>query len=251
MKISIITVVYNNERTIKEAIESVFSQSYSEIEYVIIDGNSIDNTVDIINQYKSQLGYFVSERDYGIYDAMNKGIKASTGDVIGILNSDDLYQDPTVLQTIMDQFNNDLNLDIVFGDLVYVKNDNTDKVIRYWISSPYFGKYFEFGNVPPHPSLFVKRKVYEEAGCFNVNFKLAADYEFMLRIFKKHNFKSHYVNKIIVKMRLGGATNQSFSNIKKQNIEIINAWKNNNLKAPFFLMPFRIIKRLVQFFQVL
>lgn len=247
MKISIITVVYNNERTIKEAIESVFSQTYSNIEYVIIDGNSIDNTVKIINQYNDQLSYFISEKDNGIYDAMNKGIKASTGDVVGILNSDDLYQDSTVIQTIMDQFNQDLNLDIVFGDLVYVKSDNIDKVVRYWKSRPYFKKYFEMGNVPPHPSLFVKRKVYEQAGYFDLNYKLAADYEFMLRIFKKYNFNSSYVNKIIVKMRLGGATNQSLSNIKRQNIEIINAWKNNNLNVPLLLMPLRLLKRLFQF----
>jgi glycosyltransferase involved in cell wall biosynthesis len=247
MKISIITVVYNNEKTIKEAIESVFSQTYSEIEYVIIDGNSIDNTVKVINQYNDQLSYFISEKDNGIYDAMNKGIKASTGDVIGILNSDDLYQDSTVIQTVMNHFNQDLNLDIVFGDLVYVKNDNVDKVIRYWKSRPYFRKYFEMGNVPPHPSLFVKKNVYTEAGLFSLDYKLAADYEFMLRIFKKHNFKSKYINKVIVKMRLGGATNQSFSNIKRQNKEILLAWKNNNLKVPLLLMPLRILKRLAQF----
>lgn len=247
MKISIITVVYNNEKTIKEAIESVFSQTYSEIEYVIIDGNSIDNTVKVINKYNDQLSYFISEKDNGIYDAMNKGIKASTGDVIGILNSDDLYQDSTVIQTVMNHFNQDLNLDIVFGDLVYVKNDNVDKVIRYWKSRPYFRKYFEMGNVPPHPSLFVKKNVYTEAGLFSLDYKLAADYEFMLRIFKKHNFKSKYINKVIVKMRLGGATNQSFSNIKRQNKEILLAWKNNNLKVPLLLMPLRILKRLAQF----
>lgn len=247
MKISIITVVYNNERTIKDALESVCGQTYGNIEYVIIDGGSRDKTVVIINDFKDKLGYFISEKDNGIYDAMNKGIKASTGDVIGILNSDDLYHDSTVIQTVMDYFNQDVNLDIVFGDLVYVKSDNVDKVIRYWKSRPYFKKYFEMGNVPPHPSLFVKRKVYEQAGYFDLNYKLAADYEFMLRIFKKYSFKSNYINKIIVKMRLGGATNQSLSNIKRQNIEIINAWKNNNLNVPLLLMPLRLLKRLFQF----
>lgn len=247
MKISIITVVYNNDKTIKSAIESVLTQSYSNIEYVIIDGGSSDKTVNIINEYKDQIGYFISEKDKGIYDAMNKGINSATGDIIGILNSDDLYQDSTVIQTVMDHFNGDLNLDIVFGDLVYVKSDNVDKVIRYWKSRPYFRKYFEMGNVPPHPSLFVKKNVYAEAGLFNLDYKLAADYEFMLRIFKKHNFKSKYINKVIVKMRLGGATNQSFSNIKSQNKEILLAWKNNNLKVPLLLMPLRILKRLAQF----
>jgi glycosyltransferase involved in cell wall biosynthesis len=247
MKISIITVVYNNEKTIKDAIESVLSQTYKNIEYVIIDGMSKDNTVSIIKKYEDKLGYFISEKDAGIYDAMNKGIIAATGDVIGILNSDDLYQDTTVINSVMTQFNQNPSLDIVFGDLLYVKSNNVNKIVRNWKSKSYSNNFFEKGNVPPHPSLFVKKKVYDEAGLFNLDFKLAADYEFMLRIFKKHNFKSNYINKVIVKMRLGGATNQSFSNIKKQNKEILQAWKNNNLKAPLLLMPLRIIKRLAQF----
>lgn len=247
MKISIITVVYNNEKTIKEAIESVLSQSYSNIEYIIIDGNSVDSTVNIIKEYELKLGYFISENDRGIYDAMNKGIKAATGDVVGILNSDDLYQDTNVIESIMNQFNQDSSLDIVYGDLVYVKSNNVDRVVRNWNSKSYNNNFFEAGNVPPHPSLFVKRKVYEEAGFFNLDYKLAADYEFMLRIFKKHNFKSKYINQVIVKMRLGGATNQSLSNIQKQNTEILYAWRNNNLKIPLLLMPLRVIKRLLQF----
>ncbi len=248
MKISIITVVYNNERTIKEAIISVLKQTYSDIEYVVIDGNSIDKTVQIINEYSDQLGYFISEKDKGIYDAMNKGIKASTGDVIGILNSDDLYRDTSVIETVMNEFIENPTLDIVYGDLVYVKNNNVDKVVRYWKSNPYYKCFFETGNVPPHPSLFVKREVYEQVGYFDLNYELAADYEFMLRMFKKFDFKSKYINKVIVKMRLGGATNQSFSNIKRQNFEMLNDWKNNNLDVPFLLMPLRIIKRFIQFF---
>lgn len=247
MKISIITVVYNNEKTIKDALNSVLGQTYKDIEYIIIDGKSKDNTVSIIKEYENKLGYFISEKDFGIYDAMNKGIKVASGDIIGILNSDDLYQDSTVLEAVMTQFIQNPALDIVYGDLVYVKSDNVDKVIRNWQSNAYHTNFFENGNVPPHPSLFVKKKVYEEAGHFNLDFKLAADYEFMLRIFKKHNFKSNYINKTIVRMRLGGATNQSFSNIKIQNLEILQAWKTNSLKAPVYLMPLRVIKRLLQF----
>ncbi len=247
MKISIITVVYNNEKTIEDALNSVLGQTYKNIEYVIIDGKSKDNTVSIIKEHENKLGFFISEKDSGIYDAMNKGILAATGDVIGILNSDDLYQDATVIESVMNQFIQNPTLDIVYGDLVYVKSDNVDKVVRNWKSNPYHNNFFDNGNVPPHPSLFVKKRIYEEAGLFNLDFKLAADYEFMLRIFKKHNFKSKYINKVIVKMRLGGATNQSFSNIKKQNIEILKTWKHNQLKLPFLLMPLRIIKRLIQF----
>lgn len=247
MKLSIITVVYNNERTIRDAVESVLGQSYKDIEYVIIDGNSSDKTVEILKNFKDKLGYFISEKDVGIYDAMNKGVLAATGDVIGILNSDDLYQDTTVIESVMNEFIQNPSLEIVYGDLVYVKSDDVTKVVRNWKSIPYYNNFFNNGNVPPHPSVFVKKRIYKEAGLFNLDFKLAADYEFMLRIFKVHNFKSKYINKVIVKMRLGGATNKSFSNIIMQNKEILKAWKHNELKVPLLLMPVRIVKRLIQF----
>ncbi len=247
MKISIITVVYNNERTIKDALESVLGQSYRDIEYVIIDGKSKDNTVTIIDEYTDKLGYFISEKDNGLYDAMNKGIQAATGDVIGILNSDDLYQDFDVIADVMEQFNNDSTLDILYGNLVYVKSDDVNKIVRNWKCKPYYNRFFENGNVPPHPALFVKKSVYDKVGLFNLDYKLAADYELMLRMLKKHDFKIKYIDRLIVKMRLGGATNQSYKNIINQNKEIVRSWKDNSLKAPFYLMPVRIFKRLIQF----
>lgn len=247
MKISIITVVYNNEKTIKDAIESVLGQTYENIEYVIIDGKSKDNTVSIIREYESKLGFFVSEKDNGLYDAMNKGIQSATGDVIGILNSDDLYQDLDVIVDVMEQFNNDSKLDLLYGNLVYVKSDNVNKIVRNWKCKPYYDRFFENGNVPPHPALFVKRSVYDKVGLFNLDYKLAADYELMLRMLRKYDFKIKYIDRLIVKMRLGGATNQSFTNIINQNKEIIRSWKDNSLKAPFYLMPVRIFKRLIQF----
>ena len=163
------------------------------------------------------------------------------------LNSDDLYNNRFVIQKVMEEFMVYPSIDIVYGDLVYVKSENLDKIVRKWISKPYHNKYFEYGNVPAHPSLFVKREVYSKAGVFSLDFNLAADYEFMLRIFKKNNFKSKYINSVFVKMRLGGATNQSFSNIIKQNIEIFNAWKCNGLNMPYLLMLLRFFKRLKQF----
>ncbi len=247
MKISIITVVYNNEATLQQAIESVLNQSYPNIEYVIIDGSSKDNTVSIIESYKNRLGYFISEPDKGLYDAMNKGIQAATGDVIGILNSDDLYQDSTVLSDIVHQFSTNPALDIVYGNLVYVKKDAVDQVVRNWKSKDYYAKFFDDGNVPPHPSLFLRKEVYEKVGLFNLEFKLAADYEFMFRVFKKYDFKSKYIDRLIVKMRLGGETNKSIQNIINQNKEILRAWRHNGLTPPFKLMPLRISKRLVQF----
>lgn len=247
MKISIITVVYNNEITIKDAMNSVLGQTYKNIEYVVIDGQSKDNTVNLIKEYKDKLGYFVSEKDNGLYHAMNKGIQAATGDVIGILNSDDLYQDFDVIANIMEQFINDPDLDILYGNLVYVKSNDTNAIVRKWKSKPYYERFFENGNVPAHPALFVKKKVYDQVGLFNLEYKLAADYELMIRMLKKYNFKIKYIDRLIVKMRLGGATNQSFTNIINQNKEIIRSWKDNSLKVPFYLMPVRIFKRLIQF----
>lgn len=203
-KITIITVVYNNVTTIANAIESVLSQTYANIEYIIIDGMSTDGTLEIINEYAPKISILISEKDNGIYDAMNKGLKLATGDVIGILNSDDLYANNSILNDVMYQFNLDQNLDILYGDLVYVKHDNTNNIVRTWISKPYYPKFFENGSVPPHPSLFLSTKVYQDAGYFNLKYRLAADYEFMLRIFKNFNFKIKYLPLVLVHMRLGG-----------------------------------------------
>ena len=247
MKISIITVVYNNSATIDTAIESVLSQRYPNIEYIIIDGASTDGTMEMINGYGSRIQQVVSEKDAGIYDAMNKGIKLCTGEVIGILNSDDIYENNEVISTVMEAFLNDLELALVYGDLVYVKSDELNQVVRKWTTESYYPDFFEDGHVPPHPSLFIRRNVYQKVGLFNLNMRLAADYEFMLRVFKLHDFKSRYINKLFVRMRLGGATNMSLKNIVNGNLEILSAWRQHHLKAPYLLMPKRIFKRLSQF----
>jgi glycosyltransferase involved in cell wall biosynthesis len=248
LKISIITVVYNNKRTIKDAINSVLNQTYSNIEYIIIDGNSTDGTMDIVLEFSGRISKVISEKDSGIYDAMNKGIDLATGDVIGILNSDDMYNSLDTLQYIMDLFISDNDLDILYGDLVYVKTNDINSIVRKWIGQEYYNNYFEYGNVPPHPSLFVRAHVYNQAGLFNLKYRLASDYEFMLRIFKKFDFKIKYLPILIVKMRLGGATNNSVFNILKGNNEILDAWRENGLSVPFLLMPLRLIKRVLQFF---
>lgn len=247
MKISIITVVYNNHKTIQTAIDSVLGQDYDDIEYMIIDGQSTDGTMDVIRRYGKAISQVISEPDQGIYDAMNKGIARCTGDVIGILNSDDVYADPNVLKEVMQVFAQDPELDMLYGDLVYVKNNDLNQVVRRWTSKSYYPTFFEDGHVPPHPSLFVKREVYQQVGLFNLDMRLAADYELMLRVFKLNRYKSRYINRLFVKMRLGGATNASIKNIVRGNQEILRAWKINNFKAPFLLMPKRMVKRLIQF----
>jgi glycosyltransferase involved in cell wall biosynthesis len=248
MKLSIITICFNSSSTIETTIKSVLSQNYDNLEYIIIDGNSTDNTLEIIHKYRNRISKIISEKDNGIYDAMNKGVCLASGDVIGILNSDDFYEDNNVLQDVMTCFDADPELSILYGDLVYVKNNNIKKAVRKWVSKPYYRSFFENGNVPPHPTLFVKSSVYNEVGLFDLQYKLAADYEFMLRAFKRNIFKSMYINRLIVRMRLGGATNRSFINILSGNKEIIHAWKNNQLTPPIYLMLIRFYKRMIQFF---
>lgn len=247
MRLSLITVVYNNAATVGDAIESVTGQSHKDIEYIVIDGGSTDGTIDIIKAHINKIDVFVSEKDKGIYDAMNKGILKATGDVIGILNSDDIFNDENVLTDISLKFEEDPELDILYGNLVYVSKNNVNRIIRNWKSKKYSDSFFQNGNVPPHPTLFLKSRVYKEAGLFNLKYKLAADYEFMLRIFTNYNFKSAYINRLIVKMRLGGATNKNLKNIINGNKEILKSWKENGLHIPLFFIPLRIFKRLIQF----
>ena len=246
MKISIITVCYNSEATITETLKSVQAQTYPDVEHIIVDGKSKDSTLQIVSAYP-HIAKMISEKDAGIYDAMNKGVALATGEVIGILNSDDLYADNTVLEDVMRCFNEDKNLQILYGNLVYVKKDDIGKVVRKWKSGNYHGKFFEYGNVPPHPALFVRSSVYKEAGNFNQQYRLSADYEFMLRIFKRYSYKVKYINRLMVRMRMGGATNKSLQNIINGNKEIIKAWKDNGLQMPFICMPVKFLKRILQF----
>lgn len=247
MKISIITVAYNSAKTIEDTIKSVLSQNYTDVEYIIIDGKSTDATLEIVNKYRENYFRVISEEDQGIYDAMNKGIKFATGDVIGFLNSDDVFENKNVLSVIADQFNKDRSVDMVYGDLKYVLNDDLNKIKRRWMSLPYYDKFFDDGHVPPHPALYIKKVVYEKVGYFDISYKLAADYEFMLRLFKKHNFKSVHFTAFLVRMRLGGATNKNINNIIKGNQEILSSWSANDLDPPLTLMPKRIYRRLIQF----
>ena len=249
IKISIITVVFNNETYIQDCIDSIKSQDFNNIEYIIIDGGSTDGTIEIIKNNLDSINLFISEPDNGLYDAMNKGIKFATGDVIGILNSDDLYFDENILSNIADCFITNPNLDLIYGDLVYVKQNDVTKIVRYWKSEKYHRNYFEYGSVPAHPTLFIAKRIYDEIDLFNLDYKLASDYEFMLKLFKKKSYNLLYLNKIFVKMRLGGVTSKNFKNRIIQNKEISRAWKDNNLVLPFYFFPLRLFKKLLQYFQ--
>ncbi len=247
MKLSLITVVYNNEITIEETILSVLSQTYSPIEYIIIDGKSSDNTLSIINKYKDKVTAIISEPDKGIYDAMNKGIDMATGDLIGILNSDDIFIDNQILSKIVHEFKT-RNIDALYGNISYFSTEKPGIIARYWQSKPYYSTFFDDGNVPPHPALFVKKSIYEAIGKYKIHYKIAADYEFMLRMLKIHDFKSYFLDETIVKMRLGGVSNKGLSSYIISTKELRNTWEINGLKYPlslYMLRPYIKIKQLL------
>jgi len=248
VKISIITATFNSEKTVLESIQSVLIQKNVEVEHVFIDGKSSDLTFKIISSNLKSSDIKISEKDQGIYDAMNKGISLASGEIIGILNSDDVYANESVLEKVAGIFQSNPDIDIVYGDLVYVDQHDLNKIVRKWNSKAYYNRFFENANVPPHPSVFLRRAVYDQMGLFDLNFKLAADYEFLLRIFKSNLFKSYYVPEVFVKMRLGGATNKSYKNIIQGNKEIVRAWTKNGIKMPWYFFPSKFLKRFSQFF---
>jgi glycosyltransferase len=228
MKFSIITATYNSEATIEDALKSVASQSYSNIEHIIIDGGSKDNTLKIIENYKDKIAYFVSEPDKGIYDALNKGINAATGDVIGFLHADDLFYSNLVLEKTAKQFSENIT-DSIYGDLLYVSKENTEKVIRNWKAGKYSIKKLKRGWMPPHPTFYVKKDVYVNFGTFDTDFKIAADYDFILRVLGKYKISTNYLPEIMIKMRVGGESNKNINNIIRKMKEDVNALKKNNL----------------------
>ncbi|MDO1449810.1 glycosyltransferase family 2 protein [Rhodocytophaga aerolata] len=246
MKISIITVAYNSALTIDATIRSVLSQTYNDIEYILIDGNSSDGTQDIIASYGHPSIRWISEPDKGIYDAMNKGIAMATGDVIGILNSDDFYRDSQVLSHVAKAFLK-TNADSVYGDLAYVEARDTSKILRYWKSGQYKEGSFLHGWMPPHPTFFVRREVYNKYNGFDTRLKSAADYELMLRLIHKHKISVAYLPEVLVFMRAGGKSNQSLSNRLKANREDHLAWQLNNINPNLLTLILKPLRKVEQF----
>ncbi|MDP3587807.1 MAG: glycosyltransferase family 2 protein [Sulfuricurvum sp.] len=246
MKISIITITYNSEKTLDDTIKSVLSQTYNDIEYIIVDGKSKDTTIDIVKSYGDKISKVVTEKDNGIYDAMNKGLRLATGDVVGILNSDDVYFDEHVIEKVMHKFQKE-NVDSVYGDLYYVKPENVNEVVRYWKSSEFIKGSFAKGWHPPHPSFFVKREAYEKHGFFDLNMKVSADFELMLRFLEKFQISTVYLPKVIVRMRTGGESNSSIGNIIRGNRSILKAFEKNQIKINKLLYPFyRFVPKIIQ-----
>jgi len=248
MKVSIVTVCFNSEDTIETTIRSVLDQDYGNIEYIIVDGRSTDKTISIIEKYKSRIAKFISEKDEGIYFAINKGINQATGDVIGILHADDFYADEKIISQVVKEFS-EKKSDSVYGDLEYVSRDNPQKIFRSWKAGPYDSKLFLKGWMPPHPAFFVKRKCYDQFGLFNTAFSISADYELMLRLLYKHKITSSYIHKVLVKMRTGGKSNVTIKNRIKANQEDRLAWKINGLKPGKMTTILKPLSKLNQFFR--
>jgi glycosyltransferase involved in cell wall biosynthesis len=219
MKISIITVCFNSAKTISDTIRSVANQEYPDIEHIIVDGGSTDGTVKLIDN-ASSIARYVSEPDKGIYDAMNKGIAMATGDVVGILNADDFYTSNHVVSSIAKVFENP-TIDACYADLVYVDQNDTNKVVRYWRSEVFISGAFKRGWMPPHPTFFCRKSVYEENGNFDLNYKIASDVELLFRFLEDKKIRCMYLPELIIKMRLGGTTNKNLKNIIFQNREVL------------------------------
>ena len=264
MKISVITAVLNNKDHLESCLKSISSQTYPDIEHIIIDGGSTDGTLDVIQKVMSQRSAdtnheslitdhvtrpmrVVSEPDSGIYDALNKGIRMATGDVVGFLHADDLYATDGVLKTVAECFERQ-SIDSCYGDLLYVDKDNTERTIRYWRSGDFSPNLLRKGWMPPHPTFFVRREVYEKCGVFDTSFKIAADYELMMRFLGRYGISTCYIPEVLIKMRMGGASNRSISNILLKSSEDLRIMRMHNLGGLPTLLR-KNLSKLPQFFK--
>lgn len=244
MKISVITVVYNAQDTIKRCIESVIGQNYNNIEYIIIDGGSTDSSLQVIDQHKSHIKVLISERDEGIYDAMNKGIRAATGEIIGMLNADDFFADQEVLSAVAQAFSNS-DTEIVYGNLDYI--NSAGKITRKWRSHTCGKNSFNRGFMPPHPTFYCRRYLFEKHGFYSLEYGSAADYELMARLMHKWQIRSFYLNKVMVKMQAGGISNGSLINRVKAWLFDLKAMRENNVFLPVLAVVLKPIRKISQF----
>jgi glycosyltransferase involved in cell wall biosynthesis len=246
LAISIVTVSMNTVDTIETTIMSISSQNYSPVEHVVVDGASADGTLEVIRNHHIKIAKHISEPDRGIYDAMNKGIALATGEVIGFLNAGDVYANNGVLQNVATVME-DREVDACYGDLVYVNQNDTDRVTRYWKSRPYEAGLWRSGWMPAHPTFFARRSVYERAGGFDLAFPRQADFEMAVRLFEIHRIRSRYIPEVMVRMRTGGISNNSVIGIIKGNIEAYRACKKHKLPVSPFFIPRKIMSRIPQF----
>lgn len=228
MKISVITAVYNNRETVAQALDSALAQTHPDVELIVIDGGSTDGTLEILQGYADRLTVLVSEPDRGIYDALNKGIARASGEVVGFLHSDDLFADAAVLSRIAAVFA-DPATDAVYGDLLYVRKDDPSRVVRTWRAGAFMPAGLARGWMPPHPTFYVRRGVYAALGGFDASYRIAADYDCMLRFLGKGGIRPAYIPEVLVKMRVGGASNRSLRNILRKSREDYRALRANGV----------------------
>ncbi len=248
MKISIITAIYNNANYIETCLKSVHSQTYKNIEHIVIDGGSFDGTLEKIkySTYKVQNFTLLSQKDNGIYDALNKGIASATGDVIGFLHSDDILYHEKVIEKVAKMFD-ERDIDSVYSDIVYVFEDDIDKVLRYWKSGNYKSSLLMHGWMPPHPSFFVRKRIYDKYGGFNQSLKISSDYEIVLRFLGKYKISTAYLPEMTVKMRSGGMSNKSFINICHKSMEDYKALKMNGMPLALYTLVMKNLRKVSQF----
>jgi len=248
MKFSIVTAVLNRRETIRDTIESVLNQDYRNVEHIIIDGGSTDGTLEVIAEYGGQISKTISEPDQGVYEALNKGIRLSVGEVIGILHGDDFYAHNKVLRRVVEGFAKQ-NRDSCYGDLQYVDKKDPHKVLRHWKSSIYTEGKFKSGWMPPHPTFFVRRRIYEKYGLFNEKFRIAGDYELMLRFLERYKISTFYIPEVLIKMRWGGISNGSVQNLFIKSYEDYKAWKINHLQGNLLIIFFKNLSKVPQLLQ--
>lgn len=250
MKISIITVTYNSAATLRDTMESVLAQTYTDIEYVVVDGLSKDNTMDIVREYEPRFQgrmKYISEKDHGLYEAMNKGIRMATGEIVGIINSDDFYHRNDIIQLVADAMAAS-EVQAVYGDVRFVNPENLDKTVRYYSSKIFRPSLFRFGFMPAHPTFFTYRKYFEQYGYYRLDYKIAADYELLVRFLHKYGVKARYLHTDFMKMRTGGVSTASIKSNILLNKEIVRACRSNGIWTCF---PLLMLKYFIKVFELL
>jgi glycosyltransferase len=247
MKISVITAVYNNRDTVAEALDSALAQDHRDVELIVIDGGSTDGTLQVLQRYADRLALLVSEPDRGIYDALNKGIARANGEIVGFLHSDDLFADSSVLSRISAAFA-DPRVDAAYGDLLYVNKDDPSRVVRTWRSDAFSPNRLARGWMPPHPTFYVRRTVYQKLGGYDTSYRIAADYDCMLRLLGRGEVRPVYIPEVLVKMRVGGASNRSLKNILRKSREDYRALRANGVGG-LGALAWKNLSKLPQFFR--
>jgi len=244
LKVSVVTVCYNSATTIEDTIRSVLSQQHDRLEYVVVDGGSTDGTLDILAKYRDRIDKCISEPDRGIYDAMNKGVSLAEGELVGFLNADDVYVGPAVISEVAAVAQAD-HADGVYGDLMYVGRQDSQRIVRYWRAGRYRPRAFYSGWVPPHPTFFCRTSLYHELGGFDPEYRVAGDFELMLRFIEKQHIHVQYIPKPFVRMRVGGRAN-TVRGILQGNREIVHAFHSNGLPFPLHFFCLRLLRRVPQ-----